>query len=89
MYSQSRGTPVFKEVIAFTPVFVTNTATCKKLLFSLLSSFCRVVTITYLNQTQFLGYIALRLFCIYNVCYTIMLYVLYLYTSVGRVAQSV
>jgi len=37
---------------------------------SLLSSFCRVFTIIYLQQTLFLGCIVLQVSCIYNLCYT-------------------
>ena len=39
------------------------------LLLSSLSPLCRVFTIIYLNQTMFLGYIVLQLFCICNAFY--------------------
>jgi len=39
------------------------------LLLSLLSPLRRIFTITYLQQTMFLGYILLQLFCICSLCY--------------------
>ena len=39
------------------------------IIITFLSRFCRVFTVMYLQQTMFLGYIVLPLFCIYNLCY--------------------
>ena len=39
------------------------------LLLLYLSSLCRTFTIIYLQQTMFLRYTVLQLFCVYNLCY--------------------